>query len=237
MYPEILIGSSSYPKTLEASKFLKAPMLLSENELRLLFENLKPFWLFKAGGVIKNKDWLIPEESFIENYKETIQNQVENKGHPKELNRGLFAAFLTNDPDSIYRIPINHETDLLKIKKPIIQVQMHTLSYSFEDGQFRSMVFGEGSFFFGLLFSYPQLMKNQETEEIIKIDQSPLFPNTKIFKKLLVWQRQNTTPTPFIVNNERVNVPARIGKECYRFINNHPALLSQGLKIALPSKG
>ena len=73
-------------------------------------------------------------------------------------------------------------------------------------------------------------------EDIIKIDQSEKFPNTALFKKLMVWQRTHTRPTPFLVNDEKINSSVRIGHECFSWINDHPQLIQQNIKVFIPEK-
>jgi len=63
-----------------------------------------------------------------------------------------------------------------------------------------------------------ELATAPETMELIELKFSPLF------QKIKVWIRDNTRATPFLVDGERKNVPMRLGKKCFSWINTHPGL-------------
>jgi hypothetical protein len=117
---------------------------------------------------------------------------------------------------------------------PIIQLQAHTLFYSQLDGQVRSMVRGEGEIHWGIQFSYPQIYQNAQTGQIEKIEDNEKFPNTALFRRLQRWVRDHTRATPLEVGGKRVNLPARLGKQCFSWINRHPQLLAAGIRVATP---
>ena len=105
------------------------------------------------------------------------------------------------------------------------------MDYSEHDGKFRPMVFGLDSVTWGLQFSYPQLFMDGRTKEAFAVVESEEFPNTALFHQLQRWMRQNTLPTPFLVDGKRVNSPIRLGKACLPWINRHPQLAPKHLQV------
>lgn len=90
------------------------------------------------------------------------------------------------------------------------------------------MVFGQTSLFWGVQFSYPQIFMDSGDPK--KVDGS--FANTSLFQEIRRWARDETRATPFLFQGERINVPIRLGKNCFSWINRHPQLLQYNLGVA-----
>ena len=99
-----------------------------------------------------------------------------------------------------------------------MQLQPARLRYSKESEDFQIGVFGEG-ISWGIQFSYPFLFQD-ENHEICKVDES--FPNTHLFLTLQRFIRKKTKATPFLIGEKRINVPVRLGLNCFSWINRHP---------------
>lgn len=100
---------------------------------------------------------------------------------------------------------------LVRILRPVIQVQPYTLHYSAYGEQFHEMTHSLDSFYWGLIFSYPQLYYNPKTQDVEKVAEQ--FLNTSYFKSMQRWVRTHTVPTPFHVGDKIIHHPSRIGKE------------------------
>jgi hypothetical protein len=110
-------------------------------------------------------------------------------------------------------------------------MQHHKLHFSQDDHQFRSMVLGLEAFPFGIQLSYPQLYQEPKTHELKKVLLDPSFENTPLYKKIKQWIKTNTRPISFLVEDKKVTIPCRIGKEALLFVNNHPWLIKKNLKV------
>jgi hypothetical protein len=174
----------------------------------------------------------LPLEKFLGIYRSYINALKEGKV-PQELDyRPIFTCVVSASSDFVESIPVDGGKQIIRVVKPVIQLQPHRLGYSVIEEKFRPMVKGKDSIAWGIQFSYPQLY--QEKEEVFKVDVSEAFPNTSLFHILQKWMRQRTIPTPFIVDGKKMNVPIRLGKNCFSWINRHPQLVEKNITVAVP---
>lgn len=216
---------------LQVSKWLKIQMLVDIEEIKSLFSFLGEFLIYNASTVCKEGQGIITQNKFLDCYADYI-NALKNGRMPEEsFYRQCFSSVFTVSPDSLYAVKIGEGMQLIRIRKPVIQLQSHRLNYSSEDGKFRSMTLGTDSIVWGIQFSYPQLYLNNRTKEIENVMEIHRFANTSLFRSLQKWTRQHTIPTPFFVNHERINVPMRLGKQCISWINKHPQLIEKNIHV------
>ena len=117
---------------------------------------------------------------------------------------------------------------MVKVCEPIVQIQVHQMSYSPVDGEFRPMVMSRESIFWGLQFSFPQIYQDPKSLELLEVEEGI---NLELFQSVRRWIRDNTAPTPMVVGGGRVNLPIRLGKKCFSWINNHPQLKAKQLSV------
>lgn len=219
---------------MQATKWLKVQLLISGSEMASLIKALGSFDIYIAGAVTIKGGGRTTQEQFIKTYH-SYADALEQGKLPKDADyRPLFSAVFTKDPNSIYTVPVGTDRQLWRIARPVIQLQPHSLDYSTHDGKFRPMVFGSESILWGLQFSYPQLFQDPATKEVYNVNENPSFPNTELFKNLQRWIRSQTIPTPFLVDEHKINVPMRLGKRCLRWINQHPQLLHRHIQVIVP---
>lgn len=231
MMDTVRIGTTE-ETPLQASKWLQCQALLSTGEMIALFASLEPFALFIAGSITELGKGILPKQRFLELYADYV-DQLRNGQLPQTADyRPYFSAVMSADDEALYKLLISEGRQLIRIAKPVIQLQAHNLDYSPLDGKFRSMVFGSGSITWGLQFSYPQLFQEAASTQVLQTRQLPDYANTLLFQRLQKWMRQHTSPAPFLVHGKVINVPVRLGKECFAWIDNHPQLKQKGLCIA-----
>lgn len=208
------------------SKFLKYQVLASRKELALLFERLGAFWLYPL-TTLSSADPIDPA-LFLQKYEEWIEGLKQQRvPSDAELKKWLAIA-LTADPTALWRQEVPGKRYLVKMAKPVIQVQAHFFSYSPIDDVFRPMTLSERAIFWGLQFSFPQLYQDPKTLELLEVEESP---NSELFQKIKQWVRDETRPTPFVVAGKKTNVPIRLGKECFSWISSHPQLQEQQIEV------
>lgn len=207
---------------MEASKWLQIQALLDISEMESLFDEIGPIHLFQTGAVVAKGE--LSKEEFLNRYKSYI-NQLKDEKIPEAI--GTLAC--TKSIESVSIIHFQNQQEIIKIIKPVIMIQANHIGYSPLEEKFRPMIIGKDSITWGLQFSYPQLF--QEKGELFKVGEN--FPNTASFKKLQKWMRHMTIPTPFMVEEKKVNVPMRLGKECLSWINKHPQLQGS-IHVATP---
>ncbi|MBS4167067.1 Uncharacterized protein NEOC65_002173 [Neochlamydia sp. AcF65] len=228
-----MLSVKSSPEPYQASKWLSVAMLIEEAEIQALFQALGDFKIFSIGRVEESGEGQISHEVFLSNYNHYLHLLKSRQTHEMEHFRSFFTSVLTFSADYLYALSIGNDRQLIRIAKPVVQLQLHTLDYSVADNKFRSMVLGKEPVSWGLQFSYPQLYQDPQTHAIYKVGEA--YTNTALFRLIQQWQRKYTVPTPFLVKEKLINVPMRIGKECFSWINQHPQLESRGLQVQLPS--
>lgn len=212
-----------------ASKWLSVAFLIDEPEICTLFESLDEFQIFPVGSVVSQETGPLSHDAFIKCYGDYIQALKKGLVPEDSMYRSVFTSIFTVSEDHVYAFPVGAHQQLIRVAKPVIQVQAHQMDYSKADGKFRSMVLGKDSILWGLQFSYPQLFEDSKTHEALKVDLK--YPNTKLFRSIQKWMRNNTVPTPFIVGQRLINVPIRLGKNCFSWINQHPQFAQKALKV------
>lgn len=218
---------------IQASKWLTCPVLLDVDEMYALLDSLGDFWIFPISGILPKGQSETSKAQFIEEYRSYIEPLKNGRLPDEKLFRTTFSSAFTASLEALYIVYLSEKEQLIKIGKPVIQLQHHKFTFSHIDGKFRSMVYGANSIFWGLQFSYPQLYQDARILEVKQVIDSAEFPNTALFKTLQRWVRHNTIPTPFLADGKQVNVPIRLGKQCLPWINNHPQLASSGLSVAI----
>ena len=227
------LSSISQEGALQASKWIKHPVLVDTAEMQDLLKMLSPSDLFIVSQPVTKEDAWVSPDKFIKFYSEYIDALKSGSIPNEETLRHYFSSILTRDYDQVlYAMPVGkQEKFLIKALKPIIQLQLHHFYFSPLDTTFHSMVLSEESVTWGIQFSYPQLCLDLKTKEIKKVKDTEEFPNTELFSKLTKWVRASTMPTPFIWQGRRINPPIRLGKSCFSWINQHPGLRGKGLEV------
>lgn len=228
--PDKISKRPSVGYTLQASKWQRTPFLIDLSEMASLIASLGDFWIAKASGVIKNGEELIDPNEFMEIYASYI-NALKNGKIPADPRiRPAFSTVWTSDLNTLYSVPVDEKNMLVKVEKPVIQLQMHRFDYFPADDKFRSMVFGEEAIYWGIQVAFPYMYQNAACE-IVAFNDKKEFANLNLFKKFQQWTREYTSPTPLTLGQKKVNIPIRLGKKCFEWINRHPQLALKGLKV------
>ena len=221
------VSSPAQEGVYQGSKYLKYQVLCDAKELGRLFESLPRFWIYPLTGVVADGQ-PIDQNRFLLEYGCWIEELKGGRVPSDACLRKLLASALTADPEALWQQKISEGRSLIKIGKPLIQLQAHFFTYSPIDGVFRPMSLGVGSIFWGLQFSFPQIYQNPKTMELLEVDEGP---NRELFSNIKRWVREETRATPFLVEGKRVNVPIRLGKGCFPWIHSHPQLREQKIGI------
>lgn len=216
---------------LQASKWLEQQLLVDIPEMEALFVALGDFSIFKVGSVCKNNEGEISRSEFLNHYSYYVECLKRGEVPEEQRFRPFFSSIFTVANDHLFQILVADDRRIIRVEKPVLQLQVNQISYSSVDGKFRAMVFGQDSILWGIQFSFPQLYLDAVTKEVFQVTDSAKFPNSALYRKLQLWVRQNSIPTPFEAQGRKVNVPMRLGKQCLSWINNHPQLKSNGIKV------
>ena len=208
---------------IKISKFIEINVLLDKKELSALFEHLRDFVLLQTAKVVNSTNFQITKDQFISHYDEYIKAISEisstDEGESKDATAKNLTLAMSEGFSEVRAAEVQKDKYLLRPIKPIIQIRPHSFHFIKETEKFHSMVMGEDKAYFGLQFSYPQIFQDQNTHEVIHTLKTN-DPNTELFKKIRLWIRHNTKPTPFLFNGKKIVSTIRIGKECTSWVNN-----------------
>jgi len=216
---------------LQASKWLQSQALIDGDEMSSLFDALGDFSLYSCGTVCDRDQGEIAKEKFLIDYRAYIDTLRQGISPDPTFTRSLFSPAMTTTTDVLFAIPVGENKQIIRVSKPVVQLQAHNMDYSTVDKKFHSMVFGVDSISWGIQYSYPQLYQDNKTKKVETIKDTPMFPNTHLFHVLQKWMRQHTIPTPFLAEGVSINVPMRLGKKCLSWINVHPHLIKKGITV------
>lgn len=226
----LLIKSSPPNKEgiLQVSKSRKLPLLIEEEEMRDLLDALGSFHLFDVSRPLLLEEAEIQKSVFLGHYASYIAGIKQGHLVDEIPLRPFFSCAMSFSSDFFYAQQLPNGKYLVKSLLPVVQLQRHHFIYS---DQFHFGVMGKGSITWGIQFSYPQFYLDPHTKEIGKVEKNERFPNTALFHTLSKWVRENTRPTPFLLEGKRTNQPIRLGKKCFSWINQHPKLKERGLHV------
>lgn len=212
----------------QGSKWLKLQVLCDAAELRDLWSKLAPFSIFPLTGIVSG-DPMDPD-LFTAEYASWIEGLKQGIVPSDSELRKILACAITDEPDALWLQEIEGRGFLVKIRKPVIQVQAHYFTYSPLDAVFRPMSMGERSIFWGLQFSFPQIYQDGKTLEFKEPEKN------RLFETLRLWIRNSTRSTPFWVQDQggvgkKINAPIRLGKNCFSWIGSHPQLIQQHIGV------
>lgn len=219
------ISTPSKEGIFHASKWLKHQVLLDVEEMEALFAHLPLFSLYNISEIVT--EFITEKKIFLETYATYIQQLKEGEKIGDNLFRRMFSLVMSTTVEALYAMQIKEGAYLIKLLKPVVQMQQHQFLPSPLDGKIHPMVLSQESVSWGLQFSYPQIFQYpnpQEGETFVKIRHSPEFPNTALFESLVRWVRNFTVPATFIWEGKRVATSLRLGKKCLGWINRHPQL-------------
>lgn len=216
---------------MQASKWLKIQALIDESEIQALFTELGEFSIYLTGSITPRGEGVVSKDYFLSVYKNYIE-ALKHRRLPEESEyKAIFSSVISISPDLLFAIPHGDDKQLIRVSRPVVQLQAHSMDYTLYDGKFRPMVFGKDSILWGLQFSYPTLYLEPKSKEVFQVTDNCMFPNTPLFHKLQHWIRHHTVPTPFYVENRKINVPMRLGKLCFEWINRHPQLEMKKIRV------
>lgn len=217
--------------TMRTSKWLKHQVLLDINEMESLSEALGPFSIFVVSEVVSSQTMEISLSEFLEKYADYVRTLSLGKKPEEASFRKYFSVIWTTQTDLLYGMKVGEEKYLIKSLRPVIQLQPHHFVRSTVDGKFYPMTQGTGSISWGIQFSYPQIFQKPKEHTYERVSISEEFPNTQLFQKLALWLRRNTLPTSFISEEKRITTPMRIGKQAFSWVDSHPGLIAQNLRV------
>ncbi len=224
----MLESKKNLPAPLQVSKWIKLPLLIDAEEMQGLIDALPPFKLYDVQKVNSVNSGVEAPTYLVEGYRRYVSHLQKGETPPLDQFRGLFSAAWSVTDEAFFSVAIDEGRRLFKAITPIVQTQMNQIRYAPEEKVFRTQVFGPDTLCWGIQIGFPHLFLDPTSYEALSTRE---FPNMALFNAVQRWVRQNTVPTPFIVEGEKLNSPIRLGKKCFSWIASHPQLKALGISI------
>lgn len=230
-----LISTQAKEGNLQVSQFLHIQVLLSSKELTSLIEQLQEeleaLLLVATGKIAPPQDLIVPPALFCQRYSDYVEELAQGRNPDPTRAQCDFSVSLSCDQSDFFAIEVASGGQLVKPKMPVVQVQAHFMGFSLVDARLRPMVRSSDSIPWGLQFSYPLIFQDPKTSDVHQALREERFQSRLIFQKIQRWMRLHTRSTPFIYKEKRMNVPMRIGHDCFEWVNNHAMLQYHGLMV------
>jgi len=190
-------------ETYQFSNYQKIHALISSEEMGELLGELQP-QIFPIGAVIQ--EGRVPIEDFVTHYSNYLLAIQEKKEDLFSFRPLLQVAFCQKEEDlRKMEMPAGI---LYKPNEPVILVRLCFISKDKQEKMVHPMVFGSGSSPWGLQFSYPAIVQEKSTGNILKGRE---FPNFSLFSTLQKWMRKKTKPASFFFGDFELKTPLRLG--------------------------
>jgi hypothetical protein len=217
---------------LNVSKWLNIQVLLDVDEMHDLINQLSLFNIIPVGCIINKMHPFLSHEDFFKCYSTYIEAlKIGQEPDPRSYS-AAFSCALSMGPEEFYALDVSANTMLVKPCLPVVQMQAHSMGYSVIDEQIYPMVRGPDTISWGIQFSFPSLFQDKKSVESSNTLKEERFRNNILFQEIQKWMRRHTRSTPMMVRQKVINLPIRIGHQCFSWINNHPKLRFHGLVVS-----
>ena len=214
-----------------ASKWLHIELLVDVDEMKDLFQELDPVFLFSTMGIQAVGGSALSVEQFLGQYGRYVELLRSGKVVIDDEFRFAFTTLITRSLNAVQAIQIGENREIISPILPIVQMKLHRFDFSSIDHKIRPLVFGPNTISWGLQISYPQLFQDPISRQIEQANLSDRFENAALFRTIQLWMRKHTLPVPFLIDGKRVNATIRIGKKCLGWIHAHAELQKRKLVV------
>src|SRR5690606_29212441 len=114
----------------QAAKWLKVPVLASAEEFAGLFKRLGGFSLYRLGTPGKEDGLQITQDAFLDAVRRWIERLQAGQAVAMSDCRAVLACALSADPECLRLKSLSDGRSLVKIRRPVIQLQAHFFSFS-----------------------------------------------------------------------------------------------------------
>ena len=199
--------------SLQVSKWVKIPMLVDFHEMEdLLLNHTPPFKIYDVQKITCSDGGIYEPLEFLKGYGDYVACLKKGEIPNVAQYNSLFSAAWSVTEDAFISLPTGVDRHLLKAVSPVVQIQLNQIRYAPEEKVFRTQVFGSDTFCWGIQVGFPHLFLDPQTYEATH---TRSFPNM----------------SPFVVNDEKINSPVRLGKDCFSWIASHSQLQQHNIDI------
>src|SRR5262245_50607939 len=114
---------------MEASKWLKIQLLVDFSEMVSLLDALGPIGIYITGTVTKKGEESVSKSEFLNKYLYYIESLKKGEIPDETIYKPYFSSIFTIASDLLCIIPMPKDRQLVRVSKPVIQLQAHSLDY------------------------------------------------------------------------------------------------------------
>lgn len=211
------------------SGYQNQSVLFSYNDLKALFELLKPFAFFNVSQVQEEGSKACTQEEFLSFYKKYLDSLFEEEELDFKQISLFFSQALASSQDCFFMQPLSESRFLQKPKRSVLQMQPLGLFVSSIDKKIHIKSFAKDALSFGIKFNFPTIYEDTSSHEIIE-----LKPNDDEYKKYTVLRqfvRHHTKPMIIEDGYEKNTYPFRYSEELKDKICKLRFFEKNGLKV------
>ena len=201
----------------QVSHPLKFPVFLTRNELEKLFEAMGRPLIAQTSRLVSEDEIFVQPEEFFAAYE--------------RRDRAILSSVLTKDSGALYGMRQKDGRILVRSCQPVMQMHLFHFTLSHDRQECLQMAHGSGAIPWGIELFFPTRFRDPKTLKDCEVLKEERFVNRNILKAAQKWVRQNTIPTPLLIDGARKNQTFRLGKEKVSTINRYEPLIENGLKI------
>lgn len=218
--------------TFFASKWQHIDLLVEASDFEELFQSTsEPIFLFSTMGLQPKDKNCISHSDFLSAWERYTSLLKEGEKVVDAEFRFFFTLALSYCQEAVRVLDFPDGRETVVPYAPIVQMQMHRMSYSVQDGKFHSQAFGPESISWGVRLSYPQLYQDPIKRSVENGFDEAVFVNARLFSRIRSWVRRVSLPVHFTVNGAKIMAPCRLGRDSFRWIDKHPDLVRKQLTV------
>ena len=175
---------------LEAAKWMRYPVKMSEEKLKNLLDHLDCHAI-NISKVLSEREFLNGRECFEEAYHRYLEGDID---------RASLSIALTKNAETIGVKKVGEGRYIARPLYPVVQIALFTYSIS-NEGKILPHALGKNAIPFGIEFSYPSIYRDPKTE---KIENGMLFEAASLWKECTRFLREGFELVKLKVGEEMV---------------------------------
>jgi hypothetical protein len=231
MNPKLDTSFSLPPSKLQASLWMSQRVLLTPEELIDLFGFLPSFELYSLSHVGSKEGFHVSKERFLELYKAFFMSFFHKKDMSFYTFKKQLTVGMTCKEYTLYLTEPSSGPFLIHMQEPSVVIGPCVFHY---DNAAKKILYADhmtNAMRMGLEFKFPQFYQDPQTLQPVKHFTDPSNPNTRLFKGLQKWCRENAKVV-FLEKDaeERFSPGCKVGNQCLDQLSNFFDLQMQGYK-------
>ncbi len=196
----------SMDKPLQASKWMRMPVLLAPHNLSRVIDTLD-LCPQNISKVLDVNTLSLQKQRFMDCYSALLSG---------ELQRAELAMAMPRGEEALFRRDLGEGRCIVRPKLPVIQTSLFTFMLG-QEGKVLTHTLGEGAIAFGIEFAFPGLYRHPET---MKMENGLLSPEGRVWKECMRLLRDLSTPLRLMHGDEKIATSIRMDPEAVEFLEH-----------------